>query len=213
MFHRSRTLASAFAFAFATLAASTSQAYFSTIDTGELIAPGHYQVGLEPQLILSNFSGLNAVGRFDAGINEDSNVRAILGFGKVDYQVGGFYKYVPFPDTRTQPAIGGEVGLLLARVNGNTENSIRLHPLVSKKLETEVGDVTPYGSIPFGITWRSTGETLVPAQLVGGAELRPMNHKDLSFFAELGLNLNNAFGYISGAIAWRFDEVKLKSRK
>lgn len=186
-----------------TLGTSTSHAYFSTIDNGEMIAPGKYQVSVEPQIILNEFSGFNMVGRFDTGINQDSSARVILGVGKVDYQVGGFYKYVPFPDTATQPAIGGSAGLVLARVNGVTLTSLRFHPLLSKTFQTEVGDLIPYGSLPFGITFAS-GTTTVPVQLVVGSELRPMNMKDISFFAELGLNVSKAFGYISGAVAYRF---------
>jgi hypothetical protein len=187
----------------ATIVASTSHAYFSTIDNGELIQPGKYQVSVEPQIILSEFSGFNMVGRFDTGINQDSSARVLLGVGKVDYQVGGFYKYVPFPDTVNQPAIGGSAGVVLARVNGVTLTSIRLHPLISKRFQTEVGDLIPYGSLPLGITF-SSGTTTVPVQLVLGSELRPMNMKDVSFFAELGMNITKAFGYISGAVAYRF---------
>ncbi|MEK7357428.1 MAG: hypothetical protein AAB250_13330 [Bdellovibrionota bacterium] len=183
--------------------ASTSHAYFSTIDTGEMVPKGKYQVSVEPQIIFNEFDGFNVVGRFDTGINADSSARVLLGVGKVDYQVGGFYKYVPFPDTSNQPAIGGSVGMVLARANGVTMTSIRFQPLVSKKFETEIGDLIPYASLPLGITF-TTNQTTMPVQLVVGSELRPLNMKDLSFFAELGLNVTKAFGYVSGAIAYRF---------
>lgn len=186
-----------------TLVASTSHAYYSTIDNGELVEKGKYQVSVEPQLILNNYDGFNLVGRFDTGINQDSSARVLVGFGKVDYQVGGFFKYVPFPDTANQPAIGGSAGMILSRVNGVTYTSIRLHPLISKQFQTEIGDLIPYGSVPFGLTI-SSNQTVVPVQVVVGSELRPMNMKDLSFFAELGLNVSKAFGYVSGAVAYRF---------
>jgi hypothetical protein len=188
--------------------APKASAYFSTIDTAELIEPQKYQVSLEPQLILSRYDGLEATGRLDTGINESSSVRGILGFGTVDFQVGGFYKFIPFPDTANQPAIGGEAGVIIARVKGNSEVSVRLHPLVSKKFETEIGDVIPYASLPFGITNRVDG-TFVPFQLVGGAELRALNTPQISYFAELGINLNQAFSYISLAVAYRFDEAAI----
>lgn len=185
------------------------KAYFSTMDTGELVAPGQYQVSFEPQIIFQNYSGFNAIGRFDTGINESSSVRGVLGVGTVDFEVGGFYKWVPFPDTETQPAIGGMVGVTIARVNSDTEYNIRFHPLVSKKLESEIGDVIPYGSIPIGIT-SLPDKTIVPIQLVAGAELRPLNTPNFSFFGEIGANINDAFGYISAMVTYRFDETALE---
>lgn len=191
---------------------SPASAYFSTIDNGEMVAPGQYQIGLEPQLIFNKYEGFNVVTRVDTGINESSSVRGILGFGKVDFQLGGMYKYVPFPDVDKQPAVGGDIGAILARVNGETEFSLRFHPLISKRFETEIGDLIPYSSLPLGLTFRPN-KTVVPVQVAVGTELRPLNMSNFSFFAELGLNINEAFSYISAAVAWRFDEVSVKSSK
>lgn len=198
-----------FTIAVALLAANPAHAYFSTIDTGELIAPGQYQASFEPQLIFNRYDGGNAVLRFDTGLNEESGIRGILGFGKVDFQLGGMYKYVPFPDLDKQPAIGFETGAILARVNGGSEFSLRFHPLVSKRFATEVGDFIPFASLPLGITTRSN-ETVVPIQIAGGTEFRPLNYQNVSFFGELGINLNQAFSYFSLAAAWRFDEGTLR---
>jgi hypothetical protein len=193
------------------MASAPAQAYFSTIDTGELIEPGKFQATFEPQIILNKYDGMNFVGRLDTGIDESSSMRGLIGFGKVDFQIGGFYKLMPFPDVDKQPALGGEAGVIFARVGGNSEFSIRLHPLASKKFETEIGDVTAYGSIPFGLTSRPD-ETFVPIQVAGGAEIRPINMPNLSFFGEVGINVNKAFSYISAAVAFRFDEDSLRRR-
>lgn len=184
---------------------SKSHAYFSVIDTGELVAPEKYRAIVEPQLILNNYDGANLVGRFDTGIDRESSVRGILGLGKVQYQAGAMYKYVPYPDVAGQPAIGGQAGVLFSRVNGENEISLRAAPLVSKRFDTKYGDVTPYGSVPFGITSRSS-ETFVPIQLAGGAELRPDWNKNLRIYGELGVNVNRAFSYLSAAVAYDFDD-------
>jgi hypothetical protein len=182
-----------------------SQAYFSHIDTGELLAPGGYQVGIEPQLVLSRFEGLNAVGRVEMGINDSSSAQGLLGIGTVDFQVGAFYKFIPFPDTANQPAIGGKVGLIIARNGGETETSVRLHPMLSKRFETEIGDLTAYGALPFGVTNRTGGAgNTTPVQIAAGAELRTLDWPRMSFFSELGLNVNDAFSYLSFAAAYRF---------
>lgn len=185
-----------------------ASAYFATLDTGELIKQGHYQAMFSPQMVFNQFDGANFSTRLDTGFTDDISGRVILGFGKVDFQTGAMVKWVPYPDTSSQPAIGGEAGFLIARVGNISQYSLRFHPLVSKTFETEVGDVVPYGSLPFGFTVQSGGsdENFVPIQLVGGAEMRPLELKNWSFFGELGVNLNKSFGYISFAAAFRFDD-------
>jgi len=186
-----------------------AQAYFSTIDTGDLVAPGQYQLSFEPQLVLSRYDGFNGVARIDTGLDESSSLRGILGFGTVDFHIGGMYKYIPYPDVDKQPAIGFLAGALLARENGQTEFSLRFHPLVSKRFSTEIGDLTLYASAPIGITTTSN-KTYVPIQVAGGTEFRPLNYRNMSIFAELGINVREAFSYLSVAAAWRFDDSIMK---
>ena len=188
------------------LITAPAHAYYSTIDTGDLVAPGHYQAGLEVQGVMNNHPGANVVGRVDTGIDDSSSIRGILGFGKVDFQLGGMYKLIPFPDTASQPAMGFEAGALIARVDGGeTQVSLRFHPLISKRLESEIGNITPYGSIPFGLTFGNNG-VFIPSQFVVGVELRPLNLPNLSLFAELGLQMTHSFSYVSIAAAYRFDD-------
>lgn len=188
------------------LIGANANAYFSTIDNGELVAPGAYQASFEPQLLLNDRQGFNVIGRLDVGLDQQSSLRALVGVGKVDFQIGGFYKIVPFPDTPKQPAIGADAGVIIARYDGDTKISFRLHPLVSKRFESEVGDFTPYASLPIGVTTSTLDGTYTPVQLVGGTEFRSMNYPNVSYFAELGINLNKSFSYVSAALAYRFDD-------
>lgn len=189
-------------------------AYNSVLQTGDLVEPGAFQAAVAPQLILGGYrTGVGLDALLDVGVDNASSARGLIGVGDaVNFEVGGLYKYIPFPDTERQPAIGGEVGVIFARVDGLSEVDLRFNPLVSKHLETEVGDITPYASLPIGVTFRD-GNAFIPIQLAGGAEMRLLGTPNLSFFLEGGVNLYRAFGYISGAVAWRFDEVSLKRRK
>jgi hypothetical protein len=193
----------------AIFATTPAHAYYSTVDNGEVLKEGQFQAMIAPQLIFNNYDGGNFTGRLDMGLAEGVSARGLLGFGKVDFQIGGMVKWIPFPDTESQPAIGGEAGLIVARIGSLTQYSIRFHPLISKKIELEIGDLIPYGSLPLGITVQSGGvdETFVPVQLVGGAELRPLEMKNWSFFGEVGVNLTKSFGYVTAAVAYRFDDV------
>ena len=194
----------------AVLAATPAHAYYSTLDNGEVLQDGQYQAMIAPQLIFNNYDGGNFTGRLDMGIMEGVSARGVLGFGKVDFQIGGLVKYIPFPDTESQPAIGAEAGLIVARIGSLTQYSVRVHPLISKRVETEIGDVIPYVSLPLGVTVQSGGvdETFVPVQLVGGAELRPLEMKNWSFFGEVGVNLTRSFGYATLAVAYRFEDAR-----
>lgn len=189
-----------------------AHAYYSTVDNGEVLREGQFQAMFAPQLIFNNYDGANFVGRIDMGLAEGISARGILGFGKVDFQVGGMVKWIPFPDTLSQPAIGGEAGVIVARIGSRTQYNFRFHPLVSKKIETEIGDVIPYASLPLGVTTNSgvNDETYIPVQLTLGSELRPLEMKSWSFFGEIGVNVQRAFGYVTFAVAYRFDDASLK---
>ncbi len=187
-----------------------SAAYFSTMDTGDITANGRYRIIAEPQIIIDKYEGLNMTGRFSTGLTEDSAVEALVGAGEVDFQLGGFYKWVPFPDVEGQPAIGGKAGVIFARVKGETEFSLRFHPLVSKKFETEAGDITPYASLPIGITNRDD-TTFIPVQLAGGAEWKTLSSENLRFMAEIGFNISKAFPYVSVGLVYEFDGPALEN--
>ncbi|MDX9731471.1 MAG: hypothetical protein RBT63_06850, partial [Bdellovibrionales bacterium] len=132
------------------LSVQPASAYYATLDNGEVLKRDQFQAMFSPQIILSEFDGANFTGRLDMGLAEGISARGVLGFGEIDFQIGGLVKWIPFPDTTSQPAIGFESGLILSRIGDITQYSIRFHPLVSKKLETEVGDLIPYGSLPLG---------------------------------------------------------------
>ncbi len=193
--------------------APSAHAYNSVIQTGDVVEPGAFQLAIVPQVILSRYKGVGLDAMLDVGVDTASSIRGVIGVGDgVDFQVGGLYKYIPFPDTENQPAIGGEAGLVFARTAGKSEVDLRFNPLISNKYESEIGDITPYVSLPVGIEFRD-GESLVPVQLALGTELRLLSTPQLSFFLEGAVNLHDAFGSISGALTWRFEEVKLRSRK
>ena len=179
--------------------------YQSLIATGDMLTPGEYAASLETQFVTQNNSGANLVGRFDGAYNRDLNYRAEVGFGSTDFHMGGLVKWVPYPDVEKQPAIGLMGGIGYAQYEDNTEISIKVYPLISKRFIIDIGEIVPYASLPVGIS-SYDGETFVPVQLTGGAELKTLYFKDLTFFAEIGFNLSNSFSYISFAALYRFGD-------
>jgi hypothetical protein len=156
---------------------------------------------------LSDPNGLNLNAFFDAGVSDSSNVRAVLGFGSVSFNTGVFYKWVPIPDYENQPAIGIMVGGTWARYNGENYPSLRFHPIISKAFESDIGRFTPYATTPFGITAGPKKNTF-PFQLAAGTDWKPGGLEKMHFMIEMGLNLNEAFSYVSLAGVLYFDETE-----
>jgi hypothetical protein len=165
---------------------------YSTLDHGNVTPPRTYRGMLE----LQGATGLNVVGRMDMGIDESSGVRAILGTGATALQWGLYYKWVPIPDYRKQPAMGLLGGFTVTQMDGKSAVTMKVHPMISKRLTSDIGDVVPYISVPVGIRF-SDGKTTVPVLLALGAELQANYLNKFSLWIEGGANISNAEGYIS----------------
>lgn len=187
----------------------TGHAYFSTMETAEVPAPGTYQLGVEPQIAFNNIgkgdTGINLISFFDAPMSDSSSLRVLLGTGVTDFQTGFFYKWIPIPDIDNQPAIGFKVGALYARVDDTTQLSARLHPIISKKYDSDFGLITPYVSLPIGIS-NVEKKSYTPMTLALGSEYKPQSMKFVWFMAEVGVDIKDAFNYISGAVIFSIDE-------
>lgn len=185
--------------------------YYSTLDNGETLKESIYRVGLGPQFILNQYDGAQFAGNVDMGLNEAQSVRGVLGFGKVDFELGAVFKWIPFPDIKSQPAFGGTVGLHYGKIGQVAETSFRVTPLMSKKFMTEIGDVVPYIGLPISLRFRSGSAddgTSVPVQFTGGAEISFLNLPNWSFFGEVGLNVTKAFSYIALNANYQFSYRK-----
>lgn len=186
-------------------------AYYSVMDNAEVMPSGHYKVTGESQF-LTDGGSMNFAGRFDAGINEETGVRAEVGFGDTDVSAGAYVKFVPYPDYGKQPAIGMNLGVLYGRDGSNSEMSIRLEPLISKKFEMNFGALTPYGSLPVSVRRRdgnryANDRNDVTLQLVAGTQVYLKNVlQNIQFLAEVGLDLNEAPAYFSIGAVWYFDK-------
>ena len=187
------------------LSVVAAQAYYTTMDTGEIVQKGSYRLMTETNVVFNDLSGLNLVGKFDLGMNESSNFRFLLGGGAVGFQTGVLYKWIPIPDFENQPAIGILGGFVYARNEGVNYLNLRFHPLISKKFNTSSGKFTPFAALPFGFTFTKEA-TKFPMQLALGTEWQPKSLKKLSFMLEGGFNLHESFGHIAFAALLAFDE-------
>ncbi len=179
-------------------------AFFTTMETAEVVPEGTYRLGLEPQIVFTP-SGFNLLGYFDAPVAEDRSIRVQLGVGETDFQTSFFYKWVPFPDYGNQPAIGFRSGALYARDGDNTYLGIQLQPIVSKKYDTDFGVFTPYASLPVGLI-TTKNKTTYPVQLAIGTEYDSNQLEKLFFAGEIGFDVKDASSYISASVILWIDD-------
>ncbi len=186
---------------------NASWAYTSTLMDGDILEKNSYNFNFETQYIdQKKGSGLNFNGRFDLPFNQDINLRALLGFGETDFHVGGLIKWMPIPDYERQPAIGLLTGFQYAKLGSVDEFALRLTPYLSKKVSLSVGQLAPYISLPIAISIIDS-ETEVPLQFQIGTELEIKQLKNYSFFAEIGLNINESFTFFSLGLTYNYNRM------
>lgn len=186
---------------------SSSFAYYSTQSTGELVTPGNYQLSAETEFLTDPVSGVNFVGRFDSSLDESSNLRALVGFGTVDFHIGGFYKWVPVPDTATQPALGLLGGIIYGRLLGEDYLSLKVHPLISKTFHPEFGVMTPYAALPLSLT-SGNGKLEAALQAALGVEIKTPHLNNVRWAMELGVDVSKSNTYFSLAAILDVSEDK-----
>ncbi|NQZ00532.1 MAG: hypothetical protein HRT45_07670 [Bdellovibrionales bacterium] len=187
--------------------AASAFAFYSTVDDGYILKEGQYRVTGTGQMITSEGAGGNATGRFTHPWNDEIQIEALAGFGDVDFQAGAFAKWVPIPDYENQPAIGVKIGALYGTVESLSEVSFRVHPLISKAFESDIGTFTPYGSIPIGMRFYDS-KIDIPTQLVAGSFYKHPELSSVSFALELGFELNKAFNYVTLGVVLDIDEAE-----
>ena len=199
-----------FVFSLMTLS-SQCYAYLSVGESGELIKPGQYLVGVEPQVDFTN-SGFNLSAFAGAPYGNDGTLRAKVGFGYVNFETSIAYKWMPIPDYEKQPAVGVKVEALYVNKSGASTSGLRFMPLVSKKYDTENGTFVPYGSIPLNFIFAPTGNT-TGYQIVIGTEYSHPDIAKWTFGGEYGMNIGSSITYISGIATYYFEEKDLQNSK
>ncbi|MGZ3771305.1 MAG: hypothetical protein ACXVCP_17215 [Bdellovibrio sp.] len=184
-----------------------AQAYLSIAESGELIAPGKYQVGVEPQFLTNRNGGANFDLFLDTLINDSTSARITMGAGAIDFNAFASVKWIPFPDVDNQPSMGLRGGVGIARDEAQNILQAQIAPLFSKKFDTEYGLTVPYLAVPF--TFLNTKEeNTVATNLTIGSEFHSVEWKDVTLGAELGIELNKSYSYISFFATFPFESQK-----
>lgn len=188
--------------------AKTSFAYLSLSETGELIKENNFRIGVAPQFILTG-GGASKSGESNAGvfldlpIQPDMNARINVGSGSTaDFWTSASLKWVPYPDYKKQPAIGGRAAFIYARKNSSTTYNLQLTPIFSKIIESQWGKLVPYAGLPLTFSFGGSKNTSA-IQFVVGAEW--IEKPDYQVGAELDMSLSEAPTAITFHVNFPFD--------
>lgn len=181
--------------------------YLTVLESGEMLPQNQYRIGVIPQVVTSDTSGINIDGTLDALWNESASSRFYLGVGKMDFHLGGSLKYVPFPDVDKQPAIGLRTAAWYARYKDEGYFTVSVGPLVSKKVKHEKGIFAPYVALPINYTLNRTRD-YYSQQFVVGTEFVTPETELFTWAAEIGLNLKDSYSYIAMYVGYQFDQSK-----
>lgn len=189
------------------LASLPSGAFMTVQESNEITPAGKYKIGMEPQVRLSDGTGINFTGFFDRGINDEGSFRAWVGTGDTDLTAGGSLKWVPFPDYGSQPAVGLKVGGSYWREHDENFFTVRLDPIVSKKFESDIGLFIPYVAIPV-MFHSGQDKDQTGIQVAAGTEFLHTEADNMTFGAEVGFDAKDSFSYISGYVTIYLDEAR-----
>ncbi|MEM7647180.1 MAG: hypothetical protein AAF203_09740 [Pseudomonadota bacterium] len=186
----------------------SAMAFFSLMDTGQLVDEGSYRAQGESQILFDSPEGFNLNGRFSTGFDDESEFQFEGGVGSVDFYMAAFYKWIPFPDTSDQPAIGFRGGVTFAELNNYSTYGFNFTPMISKVIDTDLGDITPFGGMQLGLQ-KNTFETFFSMQIALGIQWSPSEWdfrslKDFDFLLEYGIEVDDSFSYLSFGAAYNF---------
>lgn len=191
-----------FAFTSFFLLTSTSSAYLSLSETGELIKEDHYRIGVIPQLLLNNGGGTNVGVFFDMPVETDMNSRFVIGGGNTDFYTSASVKWVPYPDFQKQPAIGLRASFIYARAVNVNSYDIQITPIVSKIINTQWGKLNPYVGLPITMI-NNSSRSVTAMQFAVGSEW--IERADFQVGGELDLYLQNTTTALTFHVNFPFD--------
>lgn len=181
--------------------------YYTVLDSGQILSKNKYRSTFSLQDYSFSSSDIIFSARFDTFINESSEFQALVGINADFIEGGIFYKWVPFPDYKNQPAIGLKIGAIFLRSNDQEIMIGNISPLISKKISTaNLGFFDIYCSLPLAfLKYNNEKNNVFPVNLVIGTKYENINLKNVNFISELGINFSHAFNYFSIGFIFYFE--------
>ncbi|MES3038915.1 MAG: hypothetical protein V4736_13480 [Bdellovibrionota bacterium] len=183
---------------------STTHAYLAIGESGEVVPLGNFQFNAQPQFFTNEGSSANILVSVDTPWTSSASSRFTVGGGKMNPTLGASIKWIPFPDVDRQPAIGGKAQVWYARYENGNILTFQLAPLISRKMDTDVGLFIPYFAVPFNFT-NTKDRNYANQQFVLGTEWKVPDYPQMTLGGEVALNLKDSFSFFLFTFSYQID--------
>ncbi|MGK5083385.1 hypothetical protein WDW37_08760 [Bdellovibrionota bacterium FG-1] len=190
----------------------SSSAWSAVFNYPRFVTPGDFAIGLETDLTLTSGAGLGIEGRYTQGLNDLTNLSAIIGTGSGprQFRVGAAGTFDFFPDIDKQPGIGLALQGIYIRIptvgreDGSTETSGQVElsaiPYIHKSFVTGTGgEAEPFVAVPIGMGF-ANGQYRWLSSVVVGAGFKTSEKIRTSI--EFGIAVNHTESYLSAGVTY-----------
>lgn len=166
------------------------------------VEPGEFSLGIEPEIILSQDSGLGMNGKYTQGISDLFELMGMVGGGSgaKNFRAGvaGIFDF--FPDSEGQPGLGLAAQGVYARRRDVGRFDFTFTPYIHKLFSLENGNaIAPFAALPLGWGFKSDGVDWL-TQFAVGTEFQFSQH--FSAVVELGIDVSRTETYFSGGLVY-----------
>lgn len=167
---------------------------------GSADIPKGSMAGLEIQSMTNQGGGTLFNGFYERSHSEEMSSRYSLGFGSIDYNLGAALKWTPYPDTKTQPAIGFRGSFWYAKNKDVNTTTIQVAAMASKRFAQDFGALAPFAALALNFNNSSTAGATVSTtgtQLNIGSDLHLNSVKNMHFTGEIGANIKDTASFVA----------------
>lgn len=184
-------------------AAGLQNAQAGVFDLASHLEAKQWSVGFEPEVSLSNGTGLGLNFKPKYGVNDLINVQALFGpgTGRRQGRLGLLADFEWFPDYENQPGISTAFFTEYYDLEDGGQLKLGAKPIISKTFYGQGANYTPFVSVPIG--WNNqSGRVEGFVQIVLGTMVKLPTTDRWKFTGEAGFDAKNSYSYLSGGVTY-----------
>jgi hypothetical protein len=192
-----------FLISFGLLGFAKNSAQAGVFSMPHFVEPGNFSIGAEPEISFTNGAGLALNAKFTYGVNDLLNTAVVIGTGggARQFRIGTQAIWDFFPDVDGQPGIGIGTQLYYYRMRNFARVEVQAVPYIHEGFQTNDNSFEPFIAIPTGVALFEDQFRTICGVSVGTLFKRTEN---LFFVAELGVNIQNYYTFVSGGVTYQY---------
>lgn len=164
----------------------------SLMQTAPIKAVGTVEARLHNDIIFNRGGGYNITTQVETGVLDPYvDVTALFGGGDIDFQTGLLGKFNFLPDIPGQVGVSFLSGYIYSRDNKHNVGTLNFGVVVSKKLDSQYGPISPYGGLQLETVFVNSDST-VPITGLVGAKWEPSKTTPWVFYSEFDFQIRKS---------------------